>query len=332
MLRHLVITILFFTFTKMDAQEMLFHVNTASPLSFNPAFAGNGNNRHGSEGRLFINTSQNDIQKTNAQLISLDWKSWNLGGGLGFIYEQQFVGNGLIQLRALKGIYSYVLPINRKLSIRAAIQPGFETKSLDASKILLFQSPDDIGIHPTYYDGVFNNSSYKGSSAYFTLGSGILIQTPTLEAGAAFQNINRPNWAFTENAVVKKSMQSTFHLQYRFFSHKKYEFYAKSLLSTQVSTKLFNIGTQIKSRHWMGGLSFNNYRSIYAERNYLLGTIGFTTHQFQLRYGYEFNLTKIPNPNFNNQSITLQIQFIMRRRLVCFRSFIPNYRFNDITF
>lgn len=331
-LRPFAITILLFIFNNMSAQEMLFHVNTASPLSFNPAFAGNGNNKHGAEGRLFMNTSQNDIQKINAQLISMDWKSWNLGSGLGFIYEEQSVGHGLIKLRALKGIYNYFLPINRKLTIRAAIQPGIEIKTLDVTRILYFQSPDEIGIHPSYYDSYFTHSSNKVSRTYFTLGSGILIQTRNMEAGIAFQNINRPNWAFSENTVVKKSMQSNFHIQYMFFNHKKYELYAKSLLSTQLSTKLFNIGTQIKSKHWMGGISINNYRSSYSKGNYVLGTFGFTIHQFQLRYGYEFNLTKTPHPNFNNQSLTLQLQFMVKRFNICHRPFIPNYRFNDITF
>jgi hypothetical protein len=193
-LRPLVITILFFAFIKMDAQEMLFHVNTASPLSFNPAFAGKGFSRYGGDGRLIIAAQQSDFQRTNAKIISLDWLSYNLGGGLALISEEQNIANNLIRLYSFKGIYNYLLPINKNFIIKTAIQPGFEIKSLNQDRLVELQSNyQSLSLHPSIYDSIFENNRHSNSRNYFTFGSGIITQLKRLELGIAFQNMNRPN-------------------------------------------------------------------------------------------------------------------------------------------
>lgn len=320
------------TFHPLNAQEMLFHVNTASPVTFNPAFAGRGISRDGNFGRLFIASQKSDFQRSNSQIASLDWHSYRLGGGLALIVEQQDIANNLIKLYTLKGIYNYVLPITKNLLIKWAIQPGYEIKSLNPERLSELQSNyQSLALHPSLYDSIFENNHHSNSKNYFTLGSGILVQKQRLEFGLAFQNINRPNWSFSENVVVRKSMQSTFHIQYKFFAAKKFDLYAKSLLTTQQSAQLFNIGLQFKSKHWMAGLSLNQYQCIFFNRDYLLGTLGYTYRNFQLRYGYELRLDKQSIPTVNNQSLSLQVQFQMSNYTVC-RPYFRPYRFNDITF
>ena len=332
LLRHLVITILFFAFNKMDAQEILFHVNTASPVSFNPAYAGKGISRYGNYGRLIIASQKSDFQRTNSQIISHDWHSPSLGGGLGLIIVQQDIAANLIKLYFFKGIYNYILPINKSLTFKFAIQPGYEVKSLNPDRLSELQSSyQSLALHPSIYDSIFENNRHTNSKNYLTLGSGILAQTQRLELGIAFQNMNRPNWSFSDNVVVRKSMQSTFHIQYKLIAKKKFELYAKSLMTTQTSAQLFNFGLQFKSKHWMGGVSLNQYQCIFFNRDYLLGTVGYTYRIFQLRYGYELRLDKQNTPIVNNQSISLQVQIRMSNNTICHPPF-PRQRFNDITF
>lgn len=316
---------------KMYSQEMLYHVNIASPLSFNPAYAGNAFDQYTNKSRLFMGIQQNEFQRTNGFFMSFDLPIDKLRGGVGLIIDQQSIANSLITKKAIKGIYNYVLPFNKNLYVRWAIQPGYENKILDETKLNSTQSISNLGIHPSFYDSALQNKNHNNNRDYFTIGSGILIETPKLEFGFALQNINRPNWSFSDNVIVKKAMQTIFHVQYKVYNKEKFEVYAKTMLNTQLSAQLFNIGLQLKSKHWMFGFSYNQYQSIFHIQDYVLGTFAYTADELQLRYSYELQLFPSNTAQIFNQSIGVQYQFSAHTVKGC-RFFRPRSQFLDLSF
>ncbi len=323
----------------LQAQDMLYHVTTANPMTFNPAFAGSAFGRFGTYKNARFATGfqvrQNGQPFEFGKCVSFDRLSSKLGGAIGFSAEHHSVQN-LIKIASFKGIYNYILPINKNLVVKAAIEIGVENKMLDLTNIRFIDMGQNNyfqSVSPIYLDPILTMPRGKNySSTYLTLGTGVLVESDRIAFGFSLRNLNRPNWAFSSGVIQRKPMMTTLHFQGVILRHEKYDVYFKSLLAYQATQNMLNTGFQLKSKKLMGGLFYNYYSLFQGKQSCAMTSIGYTYNRFlQFRYGLENNLlSKIWAPNHS-----FSVLVLLNYKSTCTRCWPRIFnkgRYPDLTF
>lgn len=176
------------------AQDPHFSQFFANPVYSNPAFAGSTNH-----GRAVINARNqwSSIAGTFTSISAAYDENYDIiNGGIGIIALRDEQGVGLLTTNAIAGAYSYLIPVNKYLTFRAAVQAGIVQKTLDFSN---FTWGDQI----LKQNGIVKatNQPLPEPAVFFpNFAAGFLAYTSRFYAGVAIHNLSEPNQGFYTNS------------------------------------------------------------------------------------------------------------------------------------
>jgi len=117
----------------LEAQDPYFSQFYANPLYLNPAMAGTA------WCPRFVSNYRNQFPSFPGSFVtysaSYDQHVESIGGGVGVNVLHDRAGDGILTTTNINLMYSYHSPINRRLSIRSALQVGYFQKSLDGTRL-----------------------------------------------------------------------------------------------------------------------------------------------------------------------------------------------------
>lgn len=176
------------------AQDPHFSQFFANPIYTNPAFAGSSNH-----GRAVLNARNqwSSIAGTFTTFSAAYDENYDvINGGIGVIVTRDEAGVGLLTTNTVSGAYSYVIPVNRYLTFRAAIQAGIVQKSLDFSN---FTWGDQI-LKQAGIVRATNQPAPESNVFFPNFAAGFIAYTKRFYGGVAIHNLTEPNQSFYPNS------------------------------------------------------------------------------------------------------------------------------------
>lgn len=172
------------------AQDPHFSQFFANPVYTNPAFAGSSNH-----GRAVMN-ARNQWSSISGTFVTYnaayDEHYDIINGGLGFMVTRDQAGIGLLTTNSVSAAYSYIIPVNKYLTVRAAVQAGIVQKSLDFTN---YTWGDQIMkmrgiVRPT------GQATPEPSIVFPNFAAGVIAYTKQFYGGFALHNLTEPDQRF----------------------------------------------------------------------------------------------------------------------------------------
>lgn len=292
-----------------DPQFTQFYAN---PLYLNPAFAGtarcprvvlNYRNQWPALSGTFVTSS-----------ASYDQHIKGISGGLGFLVTHDQAGKGTLNTTTVSGMYSYLLPVSRKFSMKFGAQATYFQKSLDWNKLTFGDMIDPRRgfIYNT------NDVPRGGSVGNADFSAGILGYSDIFFAGFAAHHLTQPN----ESLIVgtsKLPMKFTAHAGASIPIVKKGRIGEAStkispniLYQQQAAFRQINIGLYIDRGPITAGVW-------YRARDAFIVLIGFHTERFKFGYSYDVTTSKLTTATAGSHEISVQLGFKCKNRKRPFR-------------
>jgi len=179
------------------AQDPEFTQTMASPMYFNPAFAGIQQN--------FRTSGQSRIQwpgvsgAFNTNTITADIGFTKINSGVGLAYEHDQAGDEKWTTDAISVFYAYEIKLGLGSYLRFGINPSFFKRTIDFSGLRFGDQidPKTGFVYPTQEKLPGNGVYSSGLTPNF--GSGALYYNSHIYAGVAVYNIFQPSQSFFGN-------------------------------------------------------------------------------------------------------------------------------------
>ena len=188
------------------AQDPHFSQFYANPVYTNPAFAGSSNH-----GRSVLN-ARNQWSSISGTFTTLsaayDENFDKINGGLGFILSRDEAGIGLLTTNTFSTAYSYIIPVNKYLTFRAAIQASFVQKTLDFSN---FTWGDQILKKQGIVKSVSSQPIPNQSITFGNFAAGFIGYTKYIYGGFAIHNLTEPDQSFSNTTQAPISRRIIAH-------------------------------------------------------------------------------------------------------------------------
>lgn len=188
------------------AQDPHFSQFYANPVYTNPAFAGSSNH-----GRSVLNARNqwSSISGTFTTLSAAYDENYDvINGGLGFIVSRDEAGIGLLTTNTVSSAYSYIIPVNKYLTFRAAIQASFVQKTLDFGN---FTWGDQILKNQGIVKDNTSQPIPNQSISFGNFAAGFIGYTKYIYGGAAVHNLTEPDQSFSNTRSAPISRRITAH-------------------------------------------------------------------------------------------------------------------------
>ena len=275
-------------------QDPAFSQFYSNPLYLNPAFAGANNNgcptailnyrdQWPGIGRTYVTYSASYDQHVDA-----------LGGGLGVIVAQDKSGSGNLNTLHASLLYSYLLPVNRDLTIKAGFEASYRTLNLDWSNLTFGDMID-----PTYgfiyntNEDIINNAS---NVSFPDFSAGFLGYTENMFFGFAAHHLTQPDQGFI--SVSNLPRKYTAHIGGQFpISRYKNNITTISpnfLYQKQQEFQQFNYGVYLNRGPIVGGIWTRN--SVKNFDSFIL-MFGLVQDAFKFGYSYDITVSNLKNSN-----------------------------------
>ncbi len=267
----------------------------AAPVYTNPALAGSAVCSFGeAAGRMALNyRNQWPGLPGTFRSFAASWDQHipSIGGGLGAMVFRDVAGSGLLSSTTISAVYSYLLPINRKLYMRFGLQGAYTFKSIDFNKLRFGDQilPTQGFVLPTGEQVPAKNISYPNFNA------GWIIYSEKLYGGIAVHNIIEPNWSFYGNPNEVLPRRYTVHagavlpLSRNRFEDSKIS--PNMLFMLQRNFTQLNLGFYINKGPLVAGLWFRQTFGQYANSDAIIALIGFRKGKFKFGYSYDFTVS-----------------------------------------
>tara|TARA_B100000902_G_scaffold280180_1_gene265993 strand:- start:15993 stop:16982 length:990 start_codon:yes stop_codon:yes gene_type:complete len=290
----LIICSTFLLVISANAQDPAFSQFYANPLYLNPAFTGANNNgcptanlnyrdQWPGIGRTYVTYSASFDQHVDA-----------VGGGLGVLVHQDQAGTGNLNTLNASVLYSYLLEVNRNLTIKTGFEASYRSLSLDWSNLTFGDQID-----PTYgfvyetQEDLINNPNYV---AYPDFSSGILGYTENMFFGFAAHHLTQPDQGFISPSKLPRKY--TVHVGGLFpiskFNNDITTISPNFLYQRQQDFNQFNYGVYLNRGPVVGGIwarhSLENFDSFII-------MFGLIQEAFKFGYSYDITLNDIGNSN-----------------------------------
>lgn len=182
----------------LHAQDPHFSQFYANAIYTNPAFA--GSTHHG----RFISNARNQWSRISGTFTTLsaayDEHYDIINGGIGLIVTRDQAGVGLLTTNSISGMYSYQIPINKYVTVRAAIQGSLIQKTLEFGN---YTWGDQIMKRSGIVKPVTGESPANPSIFIPNVSAGAVVYTKIFYGGFALHNITEPNQSFWNSYTVK---------------------------------------------------------------------------------------------------------------------------------
>jgi len=305
------ISLLFFANTSF-AQDPMFTQFYANPLYLNPAFAGsdycprvslNYRNQWPGISGSFVTTSASYDQHIDA-----------LNGGIGLLVWDDRAGEGTLKTTNVSGIYSYVIPVTRKFSIRAGIQATWAQKSLNWSKLTF---GDQIHSRRGFIFQTKEEQKNKTAN-YVDFSAGLVAYSEKVFGGISINHLNEP-----EETVVQGESRLprkyTIHGGLNIPLNERITRGPKTFISPNLIAQLqgkavqINLGMYLSRGPLIAGLWYRYNESVIA-------LLGFKTGIMKFGYSYDITASKLTNTTAGSHEVSLGFQFNCKPKKRSFRT------------
>ncbi len=296
--RVVLIVIVCFSLGKSErlfAQDPEFTQFYANPLYLNPAMAGtaicprfslNYRNQWPAISGTYVTYS-----------ASYDQHFEGIKGGLGILVYDDRAGQGTLNTFSASGMYSYLLNVTRKFSLKFGLQATYFEKSIDWSKLTFGDMIDErMGF-------VYNTREVPGkakvSNADFS--AGLFGYTKRFYFGFAANHLTQPNEGLISTS--KLPMKITVHAGALFaIGDKRNEVTISPniLYQQQKDFKQLNLGVYATKGSIVGGLWYRNQDAFIA-------LIGFQQPRFKIGYSYDITTSKLTNATAGSHEISCSL-------------------------
>jgi type IX secretion system PorP/SprF family membrane protein len=306
--------------SQVVAQDPQFTQFYAAPVYLNPAFAGsqkcprivmNYRNQWPSLPGTFVTYS-----------ASYDQHVDNLQGGLGLMVMSDKAGEGTINTTNVSGIYSFLLNVSRKFSIKTGFQATYVQKRLDWDKLTFGDMIDPR------YGFVYSTQETRPneSRSYIDMAAGIVGYTSQFYGGFAVHHLTEPDEAFIVQNSSKLPMKMTAHagaliplVETRYTS----SYISPNILyQQQADFNQLNLGVYVSQSPIVGGLWFrgNFAKDEFFTKESLIALIGLQQGIFKFGYSYDVTISKLGNATGGSHELSFGMQFECRPKKKRFRT------------
>jgi len=275
-----------------NAQDPEFTQFYAAPIYTNPAMAGSAVCNNGMAGRFAINyRNQWPSLKGTYQTVNASWDQHfdAVGGGLGAMITRDVAGSGLLTTTAISGVYSYVIPVNRKFFIRTGLQATFVNKRLDFSKL---QFADQI--NPTQgFVYQTNEPLPQQSVAFPNFAAGVIGYSANFYAGFAMHNVIEPNQSFygSQDGILPRRYTAHSGVKIPLEKRKNPDAFISPniLFMQQQNFTQINFGFYVNKGPLVSGLWFRQTAGEFGNSDAIIALLGF--RKDRLKFGYSYDIT-----------------------------------------
>ena len=279
--------------SEVNAQDPEFSQFYATPVYTNPALAGTVKCYHeGGGGRASINyrnqwPSLPGSFTTTA--FSFDQQYDAISGGIGLLVVNDVAGEGLLTSNSISGIYSFQMPINRKLVMRFGLEAQIMQRGIDWSKL---RWEDQIQatrgfVLPTSETPI----THKITTPNFS--TGWVIYSERFYAGLAVHNLIEPVQSFYKQDAVQPR-RYTAHIGSVIPLDKRKvngsTFSPNALFMAQGQFTQMNMGFYMNRGPLVTGLWFRQTFGEALNSDALIALVGFKKDRFKFAYSYDLTV------------------------------------------
>lgn len=274
-----------------EAQDPYFSQFFANPTYLNPAFAGtawcprvvmNYRNQFPSHVGSFVTYNASYDQHVEA-----------ISGGIGVNVLHDRAGDGILNTNMINLMYSYFYPINRRFSMRAALQVGYFQKSLDASRLTFGDMIDPRYGFIYNTQEVFAQPGSQNNVDALDFAAGVLGFSKKFYGGFAVHHLIEPNESVIGgNSSLPRKM--TAHLGALIPLERDFKDASISpnfVFQKQANATTMNMGMYFSKEPFVGGLWWRQAAQFPDAFIFLIGLEQLNKKGPNFRVGYTFDVT-----------------------------------------
>ncbi len=286
--------------TPGNAQDPEFTQFYANPLYLNPALAGsticprialNYRNQWPGISGTYVTTS-----------ASFDRFVYGIKSGIGVLVTNDRAGQGVLNTTNISGIYSYQIPLGRKLSVNAGLKATYGQKTIDWSKLTFGDMIDDK--RGFVYNTTDVHDQTKKSFVDFS--TGVLAISKYYYAGFAVDHLTEPDEGLI--GTSKLPMKFTGHAGATIPINKGSDVTISPniLYQQQQDFKQLNLGLYVSKGSLTGGFWYRN-------RDSFILLIGFQQGIFKIGYSYDITVSRLNNTTAGSHELSCGLQFFCKK-------------------
>jgi type IX secretion system PorP/SprF family membrane protein len=285
------------------SQDAIFSQFYANPLYLNPALTGV------ERCPRFIMNYRNQWPAIPGQFVtysaSYDQHVDAVNGGLGLLVMNDRLGDGTLRNVNASALYSYELPVNRKLTIRAGFQATFFQKYVDWDKLTFGDMIDPR------YGFIYDTQEAPQRDAVMgaDFSTGFLMYTKNFYGGFSIHHLTEPEERFLVASESRLPRKFTAHAGYVIPLNKRYPkegSVSPSFMyqvqgapaSTYATTQQIFYGLYANKGPITGGFWYRNNDAFVI-------LIGLTTDHFRVGYSYDLTVSKLTNKSAGSHEISM---------------------------
>ncbi len=303
-----VLFILFLAGSTTYGQDPHFSQFYANPLYLNPAFAGTSLCP-----RLILNFRDQwpSIAGTYVTYnASYDQHIEKISGGIGVLLNTDRAGQGILNTTNISVMYSYRLEVNRKFSMRAAIEATYFQKSLDWQKLTFGDQIDPR------HGFVFNTNELQPSKltkSNIDFSAGALGYGENYFVGFAVNHLTEPDEGFISKSRMQR--RYTIHAggvinlvkKVRRRSNEHIPTLSPNILFMQQgNSQEINYGIYFNRYPFVGGMWF---RQNFKNSDAVVFMVGIHASMFKIGYSYDLTVSKLTNATGGAHEVSFALQF-----------------------
>ncbi len=308
--KFFLLSLFLFVFNLLKAQDPHFSQYYASPVYLNPALTGTCD-----EGRFLFNyrtqwpSLPGEFVSYN---VSYDHNFRNSGSNLGFLANLDRAGSAGFQSVNLSAIYAYTIKLNDDWALKAGLQLGYGTKSLNYLQLVFGDQLSNTGVtgNPTQDKGIENLSIN-----FFDVGSGMVLYSNDFWLGFSAHHLNQPSYYFgseLSQIPMKLSVQGGYQFKiYGRYRRGGKDYAAKVhpsfYFSRQGDYMQLDLGLNVNIESVILGLWYRGIPIQPSSYGALAANVGFKYKLFTFLYGYDIPTNRFALATGGAHEITLGI-------------------------
>jgi type IX secretion system PorP/SprF family membrane protein len=277
------------------AQDYKFSQFFASPLNFNPAFAGTNN-----AARIGLNyRNQNPELPNQAVYEDLEYDQYvnALHGGLGVMLLKNDNGSGTLKTTNISGIYSYQLNVSKDFTISAGDQVSYMQENLDWSK--------NFTPYVIYLPEEIQNATLIN---YLDLSAGVLGYTDKFYGGVAVSHLSQPDINFTSEPIpLAMKVTGNFGAMIPDDNLNKKSYISPNFIFViQQHFAQYNTGIEAGRGPFVCAVW---YRTTSTNDNAYIGLIGLSLKRIKIGFSFDIPSSHFSNADYATQELSLTYLF-----------------------
>lgn len=323
----------------LSAQDMQYSQYFANPLYLNPAFTGAvPHHRLALSHRIQWPSLPKAFSNSSA---SYDLNAEQLNSGFGLLVNSNQAGSANLRNTSAAFNYSYTVNFDRKFIFKPAISFGVVNRNVDRDK-LVFGDQIEFGVDgaPTQDPSILEIES----KSYVDLGTGFLVYSKNLWAGASAFHLNQPN-----NSIIGGQnylpVKFSFHAGARFaigddtFKNvKKVNLAPSFIYKVQGAFQQLDVGASFHYEPIVFGLYYRGmpFRESVVpnvvNQDALIVLFGIEIKDFKIGYSFDNNVSELSSDTGGAHEISIQYFFEITRNpanVARSKKFLPCPAFNN---